>query len=126
MLRGHRVQLHMASARQVWETLFDSALDLFTAPAQKSGVAAVHPKLFAVLSDKVQHGANALAGLAPQPAPKLLQEYRGAVSRSKQQQGVDGRDADALSEPVHREDDADLSRGKSLQCLPSLFARSLG
>src|SRR5690606_28414329 len=120
---GHRVQLHMASARQVWETLFDSALDLFTAPAQKSGVAAVHPKLFAVLSDKVQHGANALAGLAPQPAPKLLQEYRGAVSRSQQQQGVDGRDVDAFIEQIHREDDTDLSCGECTQRLSPLFAR---
>src|SRR5690606_28489256 len=117
MLRGHRVQLHMAAARQEGEALLNGALDLLTAAAQQSGIAPMHPELLAMLPHEVQHRADSLVRRATQATPQLLQEDRRAVCRAQEQQGVDRRDVDAFVEEVHGEHDANLACGKRTQRL---------
>src|SRR5690606_17185720 len=76
-----------------------------------------------MLSYEVEHGADALVRLAPQPATELLQEDRRTISWAQKEQGIHGRDIDAFVEQVDREHCPQFAARELLQCGASLFLR---
>ena len=58
-----------------------------------------------VVADEIEHHEVGLAGRQAQAAAKLLQKENFRFGRAQHEDGVDGRQVDALIEEIDREDD---------------------
>ena len=65
-----------------------------------------------MIGDEVEHGAQGLVTRPPQAATQLLQEQRRALSRAKQQEGVDVRHINPFVKQVDREYDVHAASGE--------------
>lgn len=81
-IRGHAVQLDMATSRQEREAGSYLFFELAAGPPEESSEAPVEPELRPMVPDEIEDGANRLARTSPEAAPELLKEQGRAVSRA--------------------------------------------
>ena len=120
-----RVQLDVAAGGQHREAFPDLSLDPPTTGTGQSPISSVKPELGVLMTDEVEDGQAGLVVGQTQAAAELLQEHRRALRRSKEEDGVDCGNVEALVEEVHREHGIDLPVAQALESASPIVCGSL-
>src|SRR5687767_5710145 len=108
------------------KALLHGIADTRTCAADERAKAVIETESLVCVANEVEDGQASLALFVAQAATKLLEEDRGALGRTKEQDGVDGRQVHALVEEVAREQHVDLADPQLLESLGPFVVGCIG